>query len=373
MTIKVLVVDDSSFMRMMISKMLQQDPLIEVIGTARNGRDAIARVQTLRPDVVTMDVEMPEADGLQALKQIMTTAPTPVIMISSLTSEGAQATVDALQNGAFDFIPKPDTQMKDIVNIAVELVSKVKSASKSSLRRFAPAIIGTRTSAKETRTPSNHLARGTDAPPSRKVEQLLAIGTSTGGPRALNTVLTGLPEFIPCPIVIVQHMPPQFTASLAHRLDQSCAIRVVEAEHHQLLQNGVAYVAPGGFHMTVVRRHGEYSISLSEQAKRNEHRPSVDVLFESLAALTALRRTLVIMTGMGNDGAAGMLRAKISGAVTIAESERTAVVYGMPKAAINLGCVDFILRSTRLVDESWSGFLAPNPTIRLKELHVPRM
>lgn len=342
MTIKVLVVDDSSFMRVMITKMLTADPQIEVVGIGRNGKDAIARVEALHPDVVTMDVEMPEVDGLEALKQIMQSRPTPVIMISSLTSEGAETTIEALHSGAFDFIAKPDTQMKDIANIADELVFKVKAAARSCAGK--PMSLKPRVQAeiKEARPAFKEPSRLANQPSSAKVEQLLAIGTSTGGPRALDTVVGNLPGSIPCPIVIVQHMPPKFTASLARRLDQSSAIRVVEAEHNQRLENGTAYVAPGGFHMTVVRRHGDYYVALNEDEKRNEHRPSVDVLFDSLAGLTGLRRTLVIMTGMGADGAAGMLRAKSSGATTIAESERTAVVYGMPKAAVELGCVDTI-------------------------------
>ena len=331
-----LVVDDSALMRMMVSKMFEEDAEIEVVGTARNGLDALTRIGKLDPDVVTMDIEMPELDGLSTLRRIMNECPRPVIMLSSLTTEGADATVDALRHGAFDFLAKPGIRAGDLSEVAGELVAKVKLAARTSVHRLQGTPI------QQTAHPLR-LSRKVATSQTSKVTQVVAIGTSTGGPRALDAVLSCLPKTMPCPILIVQHMPPKFTRSLATRLDGSSAIHVVEAEHHQVLENGMAYIAPGDFHMTVSGRDGQYRIILNQDPKRNKHRPSVDVLFESLALLPNIPRHLVLMTGMGKDGAVGMMKAKKAGASTLAESERTSVVYGMPKAAVELGCVDRIV------------------------------
>ena len=344
LAIRVLVVDDSALMRIMVSKMLEEDADIEVVGTARNGLDALTRIGKLDPDVVTMDIEMPELDGLSALKRIMNECPRPVIMLSSLTTAGADATVDALRHGAFDFLAKPGVRAGDLSGVAGELVAKVKLAARTSVRRLQGTPI------QRTAGPPG-LSRSAGTSQTRKVTQLVAIGTSTGGPRALDAVLSSLPKTMPCPILIVQHMPPKFTLSLARRLDGSCAIHVVEAQHHQVLENGTAYIAPGDFHMAVSGRDGQYRIILNQDPKRHEHRPSVDVLFESLALLPNIARHLVLMTGMGNDGAVGMMKAKKAGASTIAESEHTSVVYGMPKAAVELGCVDHIVPLPRIGQE----------------------
>ncbi|QSO47226.1 protein-glutamate methylesterase/protein-glutamine glutaminase [Alicyclobacillus mengziensis] len=330
MGIKVLIVDDSAFMRVTIAKMLSNDVDIEVVGTARNGLDALKRIEKLQPDVITMDIEMPELDGIATLKQLMADAPRPVIMLSSHTAAGADLTMQALQCGAVDFMTKPVA--RNIEQTTETLVGKVKAAASA-----VPKIIESGLKVPQ-QTPDSKLLSS-----ARKVSQILAMGTSTGGPQALSQVLRQLPGFIPCPILVVQHMPPKFTKALANRLDAMCNIHVVEAVNNQVLANGTAYIAPGDFHMQVVRDGGEYLIQLNQGAKRHEHRPSVDVLFESLARLRDVPRHLVLMTGMGNDGAAGMLLAKQSGATTIAESQQTCVVYGMPKAAIALECVDYVL------------------------------
>lgn len=340
MTIRVLIADDSALMRMMISRMLEADPGIEIAGTARNGVDAVRKVRNLCPDVITMDVEMPQLDGLGALKQIMAETPTPVIMLSTLTTEGADATMEALRLGAVDFLAKPGTRANDIAEVEKDVVAKVRAAAKASVRRVNPSAI-TQTHSGE----NQRLIRKdsvSSVKPDAQVTQIVAIGSSTGGPRALDVVLKSLPVSFPCPIVIVQHMPLTFTKLLANRLNNECEIEVVEARHKQTLQNGIAYIAPGGFHVTVDRRDGQFRTLLNEDEKRNEHRPSVDVLFESMAFIRDIPRHLVILTGMGNDGAVGMQLAKQSGATTIAESEETCVVYGMPKAAIELGCVDHV-------------------------------
>ncbi|MHB1627927.1 MAG: protein-glutamate methylesterase/protein-glutamine glutaminase [Bacilli bacterium] len=348
MSIRVLIVDDSAFMRVFLSKLLMQDPLLEVVGTARNGRDAVAQVRKLHPDVVTMDIEMPELNGIDALKSIMRECPTPVIMLSSHTRQGAETTLDGLKYGAFDFVTKPENAYKaNLDSVGAELLAKVKSAAKTQVQYLAPpssAAAGPQSPAGSASSDPVAPLRGPAGPTAgtdKQVRQIVAIGTSTGGPRALETVLTSLPATIDCPLLIVQHMPPNFTKSLADRLNKICKIAVVEATHQQLVEKGVAYIAPGGFHMGVVFRNGQYRIDLNEQPKRNEHRPSVDVLFESVAELEGVKKHYVLMTGMGNDGAQGMLMGKQRGAVsTMAESQQTCVVYGMPKAAIELNCVD---------------------------------
>jgi len=341
-SIKVLIVDDSAFMRVVLSKLLEQDSSIQVIGTARNGREAVERVKNLRPDVVTMDIEMPELNGIDALKTIMKECPTPVIMLSSHTKEGAETTLDGLKYGAFDFLPKPDGLYKaNFDSIGAELLIMVKSAAKTQVQRLTSPAFNTMAIL---RSPVISTIES-----DKKVRQIVAIGTSTGGPRALETVLSSLPANISCPILIVQHMPPNFTKSLANRLNDICQISVVESTHNQLIENGVAYIAPGGSHMGAVLRNGHYRIPLSDQPKRNEHRPSVDVLFESVAELPDVKKHYVLMTGMGNDGAQGMLIGKQNGASsTIAESQKTCIVYGMPKAAIELNCVDQIVPLPRI-------------------------
>lgn len=338
MGIKVLIVDDSAFMRVVLSKLLEQDALIQVIGTARNGREAVEKVKTLHPDVITMDIEMPELNGIDALQSIMKECPTPVIMLSSHTKEGAETTLDGLKYGAFDFLTKPENLYKgNLDTIGAELLIKVKAAAKTQVQRLASPVSNSAMTAPRSSVRAN-------VETDRKVRQIVAIGTSTGGPRALETVLTSLPAGIGCPFLIVQHMPPSFTKSLAERLNKICQIGIVEATHNQLIENGVAYIAPGGHHMEVVSRSGQYWIALNEQPKRNEHRPSVDVLFESVAELADVKKHYVLMTGMGNDGARGMLIGKQKGASsTIAESQKTCVVFGMPKAAIDLDCVDKVV------------------------------
>lgn len=343
MGIRALVVDDSAFMRVMITDMLASDPGIEVIGTARDGLDALSKMAKLNPDVVTMDVEMPKLDGIEALKRIMAESPRPVVMLSSITTQGAEATMDALQNGAVDFMPKPQnpSDMKELASI---LQMKVRLAAGAKVRSIGNEVTDSSFEVQrplEVQSPVGH--RSVVGLASRAgVTQIVAMGTSTGGPQALDMVLRAIPKDIPSPIVIVQHMPPKFTQALANRLDNICRIHVVEAKNGQELQNGTAYIAPGDYHMTVAGREGSYFIALNQAEKRHEHRPSVDVLFESLAVLPNIPRHLVIMTGMGTDGAKGMKLAKQSGATTMAQSEDTCVIFGMPKAAINLGCVDTV-------------------------------
>ncbi|TFE25416.1 protein-glutamate methylesterase/protein-glutamine glutaminase [Cohnella luojiensis] len=346
--LRVLVADDSVFMRKLLIQLIDEEPSMKVIGTAKNGLEAVDLVKGLKPDVVTMDVEMPRMNGLQALEKIMTECPVPVVMVSSLTHEGAKETIQALRLGAVDFIAKPSGSLSaDMHLVKDDLIAKIKAASVSSLKKLTP-LRGSRVSG----------FAGAERAPALKSEsrksfdQIFAIGTSTGGPRALESVLTGLPGDFPYPVLVVQHMPPKFTLSLAQRLNGLVSLNVVEAEQHQLIAGETVYIAPGGFHMEVSQERGVYRISLNEEPPRGRHRPSVDVLFESVARLSRLRRHLVIMTGMGGDGAKGMLEAKQLGASsTIAESEETSLIFGMPRVAIELGCVDHVVPLHKIADK----------------------
>ncbi|MCZ8520035.1 MULTISPECIES: protein-glutamate methylesterase/protein-glutamine glutaminase [Paenibacillus] len=358
----ILVVDDSVFMRKIITDLISEDPAFRVVGVAKNGKEGVEMVKKLKPHAVTLDIEMPEMNGLEALKLIMKDHPVPVIMLSSLTQEGASETIRALEWGAFDFVGKPSGSISlDLHKVKKLLLEKLHTAVKAKVRRVtsvswsapaAPAVPAPKPAAKPSAASAPPLPR-TDTPSVKPPERsrsdaglqsfdhLVAIGTSTGGPRALHQVLSDMPDQYPAPVLIVQHMPPNFTKSLAQRLDSISKLKVVEAENGMILERGTAYVAPGGFHMTVARNGSQsYKIHLSKDEPRGGHRPSVDTMFESLLPLKELKRHITIMTGMGADGAKGMQALKQAGAVTtIAESEETCVVYGMPRAAVELGCV----------------------------------
>ncbi|MDF2721413.1 MAG: chemotaxis protein CheY [Paenibacillus sp.] len=344
----VLVVDDSIFMRKIISDMIQEDGRFVVIDTAKNGLEAIDKIKRLKPDVVTLDIEMPVMNGLEALKRIMSEVPVPVIMLSSLTEIGAKETITALEIGAVDFVRKPSGSISlDLYKVRALLHEKLAIAVQTKPVRLpplpaAPAPASTwKPPAPETiKKPALAPLTGAGRSPGgeqERIDQVVAIGTSTGGPRALQQVVTALPANFPAPVLIVQHMPPNFTKSLAQRLDASSQIHVVEAADGDRLRNGVAYVAPGGWHMIVKRDDLGYKIRLTKEEARSGHRPSVDMLFDSLLPYRGLKRHAVLMTGMGSDGAKGMLALKQSGAVsTIAEASETCVVYGMPRAAVEL-------------------------------------
>jgi len=358
-----LVVDDSAFMRKLISDFFVGNSKVEVVGTARNGKDAIKKIQTLRPTVVTMDIEMPEMNGLDALKEIMTICPVPVVMLSSTTQRGAENALSAIEFGAVDFVAKPSgTISLDLHKIQTELVHKVEQASlvpisklkkpSGSKRQQEPAL-NVSTIRRES------LNEGKIAPPvnisptrvelSRsRVEwnkigrKIVLIGTSTGGPRALQEVITKIPKTIQAPILIVQHMPAGFTKSLATRLDQLSEITVKEAEQGDILQNGVAYIAPGGYHLKLRKVGTSFGIVLdSNEPPRSGHRPSVDVMFEDVSQWKDFDKVAVIMTGMGQDGSNGLKVLKSTGnVIAIAESAETCIVYGMPKAAVETQLVD---------------------------------
>lgn len=435
---KVVVVDDSPFMRKIISDLIEKDPAFQVVGTAVNGWEALIKITELKPDIVTMDVEMPEMNGLEALKAIMTDNPLPVIMLSGINEEGMRETILALESGAFDFIRKPSVSVSNDINQVSELLlEKMKVAMQAKESRAAwqakelvrseeikkhtskkiekdtsdyiPAkpmddrsklpisksitesINAVKGNAKRSivshkqekplkdhktqsvsipKTPSlgkkNAANKHTDSTKelvlpnlrnasskvrnqmegvSTSFQHLVAIGCSTGGPRALKELLERIPEGFPAPVVIVQHMPPKFTKSLAQRLDSFSSLEVVEGENGMVLHKGCAYIAPGGFHMEIVQASdGRYEITLTEDEPRSGHRPSVDTLFDSLIPFDKLNRHIVLLTGMGSDGSKAMKHLYDSGVTdTYAESEETCVVYGMPRSAVELHCVSHIL------------------------------
>ncbi|GFZ83996.1 chemotaxis response regulator protein-glutamate methylesterase [Paenibacillus marchantiophytorum] len=354
----ILVVDDSVFMRKIISDLISENPQYQIIGTAKNGQEAIEQVKLLRPDAVTMDIEMPVMNGLDALQRIMAEQPTPIIMLSSLTEEGASETIKALEWGAVDFIRKPSGSISlDLYKVKQLLHEKLHMAVRTKMRSFQPVQqkpLSSRLNTSPTPSVFERSKASAMKPPDVKAgaaegsthfNHLVAIGTSTGGPRALHQVISNIPAGFPAPILIVQHMPPNFTKSLAQRLNDISQIKVVEAAEGDVLQTATAYVAPGGWHMIAYKDSNKtYKIRLTKEDPRSGHRPSVDVMFESLLGMSELKRHIVLMTGMGSDGAKGMLSLKQSGvATTIAESEETCVVYGMPRAAVEMQAAMHVL------------------------------
>ncbi|WP_226665669.1 protein-glutamate methylesterase/protein-glutamine glutaminase [Metabacillus litoralis] len=343
--IRVLVVDDSAFMRKLITDFLNEDENIDVIGVARNGEDALLKIETLNPDVVTLDVEMPVKNGLEALKEIMEKFPRPVIMLSSTTKEGAENTILSLQYGAFDFIAKPSGAISlDLYKVKEDLVEKVRLAKKANINNTLQRPIkknNPKIQQEYSKIDSNVIKRPKLIDKITDFKTLVCIGTSTGGPRALQQVLPKIPGDIKAPIFIVQHMPPGFTQSLANRLNAVSKINVKEAENGELVRNGTAYIAPGGFHLKIVKSGTSLTIKIDQSEIRNGHRPSVDVMFESICEIPDYKKIAVIMTGMGADGSAGLKKLKSTGIVkAIAESENTSIVYGMPKAAVGTNFVD---------------------------------
>ncbi|QZY56770.1 protein-glutamate methylesterase/protein-glutamine glutaminase [Crassaminicella profunda] len=333
--IKVLVVDDSAFMRKVISDIITLDKELIVIDTARNGKEAIKKINEFSPDIVTMDVEMPIMDGITALKTIMQKSPLPVVMLSSVTKEGAEATLKALELGAVDFITKPTNIFKmNTEDMRIQLTEKIKMASRVnvSIQCIHPS--------RKVKSISN---RSAPYKQNSRLKKIVALGTSTGGPRALQDVIPYLPKDIPASIIIVQHMPAGFTKSLAERLNNLSAINVKEAENNDRLLPGYAYIAPGGYHLKIIKASSDYKISLTKEAPVSGHRPSVDVMMNSLAYLELDNLVGVIMTGMGSDGAVGIKNIKQKSGYTIAQDEATCVVYGMPKSAVNLGCIDEVV------------------------------
>ena len=333
--IRVMIVDDSPFMRKILTDILKLDEEIIVVGEAKNGKEALEKIPLYKPDLITLDVEMPVMDGITTLKHIVKEYKLPVIMISSLTMEGAELTIKALEDGAVDFIPKP----KNIFNLSsetikYEVINKIKAAAKSkiNIKYSQEGVLET-----------NKKPKKTIAPIKKDYEYIIAIGTSTGGPRALQNVLPLIPANINGTIVVVQHMPPKFTKSLSERLNNLSDIMVKEGEEGDILQRGCCYIAPGDYHMRIYNKGGKYTIGLSQEPPIKGLRPTVDLLMESVAKLENLKKVGVIMTGMGSDGSKGIVDIKKSNGYTIAQDEETSVVFGMPKAAIETKHIDKIV------------------------------
>lgn len=357
MAVKVLVVDDSGFFRRRVSEILSADPNIQVIGTATNGREAIEQAQALKPDVITMDYEMPMMDGITAVRNIMQRCPTPVLMFSSLTHEGARVTLDALEAGAVDFLPKNFEDIsRNPERVKQLLCEKIHTIARSNRRSLNPPPAAPMASAAglskpavrpaPTSTPvSRPAVAPTPAPatssaaPKRKSYKLVAIGTSTGGPVALQRVLTQLPATFPAPIVLIQHMPAAFTKAFAERLDKLCRISVKEAEDGDVLRPGLALLAPGGKQMMIDAR-GVVKILPGDE--RLNYKPCVDITFGSVAKSYGDKVLAVVLTGMGADGREGARLLKQGGSQVWAQDEASCVIYGMPMAIVKANLADAI-------------------------------
>lgn len=333
--IKVLVVDDSALMRRLLVEFLTSDPAIEVVGSAPDPIIARDKIKQLNPDVITLDVEMPRMDGLTFLENLMRLRPMPVVMVSSLTERGAETTLQALELGAVDFVTKPKIDLEaGIRQYADELVAKIKSAARARVRA---------------------IDRGGGPKPlvSRKLlrttEKIIAIGASTGGTEAIKDVLERMPADAPA-ILITQHIPAAFSGPFAARMDRSSSMRVCEARDGQQVVPGHAYIAPGDWHLELARDGARYVCRLHQRAPENRHRPSVDVLFKSMAQYAGANAVAAILTGMGDDGARGLLAMREAGARTLVQDEASSVVWGMPGAAFKLGAAEQVLPLARMAE-----------------------
>lgn len=353
MSLKVLVVDDSSFFRRRVSDIINAAPRLEVVDVAVNGKEAVEKALSLKPDVITMDIEMPVMDGISAVREIMASQPTPILMFSSLTHEGAKATLDALEAGALDFLPKKFEDIArnkdEAVNLLQQRVQQI--ASRRALLRRTPirpisrptGTLTSRTAASRVEPSMSAVKTTAPATPaarfraSGKSYQLTAIGTSTGGPVALQKILTKLPVNYPHPILLVQHMPATFTAAFAARLNSLCQITVKEAADGDMLQPGVAYLAPGGMQMMLEGRPGNTKIRIIDGGERMNYKPCVDVTFGSAAKIYQDKVLSMILTGMGADGREGARMLKAAGSTIWAQDEESCVVYGMPQAVAKAG------------------------------------
>jgi two-component system chemotaxis response regulator CheB len=320
-------------MQRVLSDILKKDPQIVVIGTARDGEEALTKISALHPDVVTMDIEMPKMNGLTAVRKIMETNPVPVVMISALTQHEAQLTLKALEYGAVDYVPKPSGQISlNMDTVKDELITKIKTAASANVRQIKAFF---------DEAPQPHMVTGSAS------DKIIFIAASTGGPPALSSVLRSLPSDIP-PILVVQHMPKGVTKLFADGLNQECKFKVKEAEEGDMIQEGLALIAPGGFHMVVTK---DDKITLSKDPPVNYVRPAADVTMFSLAEVYGAKNVSVILTGMGSDGAKGVVAVKGKGGFTIAQDEKTSIVYGMPKVAFETGCVDVVAPLERIPRE----------------------
>lgn len=336
--IKVLIIDDSALVRKILTLMLRKDPAIEVVGAAPDPIIAREKIKELNPDVLTLDVEMPRMDGLTFLRNLMRLRPMPVVMVSSLTERGADVTLEALSLGVVDFITKPKGDLgNQLTELGEELCAKVKAAAHAKVRGAAP---------------SASLSADAVLPPPRRrhlntTDSLIAIGASTGGTEAIKDVLLGMPPDAPG-IVIAQHIPPGFSRAFADRMDKLTRLRVKEAEDGDVVLQGHAFVAPGDHHLLIERSGGRYICRINDGPPVNRHRPSVDVMFRSIADCAGPRAVAAILTGMGADGAKGLLELREAGAHTVAQDEATSVVWGMPGEAFKIGAAAEVLPLGRI-------------------------
>ena len=355
--IKVLIVDDSALVRNMLTEILNSDPDIEVVGTAANPIVARTKIKSLKPDVLTLDVEMPEMDGVTFLRNLMRLRPMPVVMVSTLTEQGADITFEAMELGAVDFIAKPKTDFANTIeSYSEELITKVKTASVAKVQAFDPS--------RSQKSPLDNLphvdpANSADAilgktearRPFKTTDKLIAIGASTGGTEAIKQVLVDFPADAPG-TVITQHIPAAFSGPFAKRLDSMCAMTVKEAVDGEQILRGHAYVAPGDQHLMIERDGARFVCRLHDGPPVNRHKPSVDVMFRSVAQNIGTNAVGVILTGMGNDGAEGLKEMQDAGSPTFAQDEKTSVVWGMPGEAVKLGAADEILPLTKIAEKT---------------------
>jgi two-component system chemotaxis response regulator CheB len=337
--IRVMVVDDSPLVRKIASDILRSDPQIDVVATAANAEFALSKLEREAPDVITMDIEMPGIGGLEAIRQIIARRPTPIIVLSAHAKRGAEMTIQALEAGAVDFVLKPSASLSGGLDaVARELIEKVKEASEIKVQ---PTVAAPERPAESPAPAPAPVPRV--EPASTIVHQLVAIGTSTGGPVALKTVLMGLPENFPLPIVVVQHMPPVFTRAFADRLNSICDLRVKEAEEGDEIVPGRVLIAPGDYHMVVLRSPPHPRVSLNQRELVSGHRPSVDVLMHSVAREYGARAIGVIMTGMGRDGADGIGQLHRGGGLVLAQDQDSSVIFGMNREVILNGDADEVV------------------------------
>lgn len=348
MSKKVLIVDDSAVIRQVLTDIISKDPELEVFAAVADPIFAMRRMEQSWPDVIILDVEMPRMDGITFLKKIMSERPTPVVMCSTLTTKGAETTMQAISSGAVEIIEKPKINPKEYLSEESKIIlDAVRSAAQANVKNLhvkKPAVTAASKSKMQVQPKLTADAMMSPASSAMKAttDRIVAIGTSTGGVQALEAVLTQLPRVCPG-IVIVQHMPEKFTATFAERLNSMCELEVKEAENMDRVVQGRALIAPGGKHLTLKRSGAQYHVEVVDGPLVSRHRPSVDVLFRSVAKFAGKNALGIIMTGMGDDGANGMKEMHDTGALTLAQDEETCVVYGMPKEAVNRGAVDKII------------------------------
>lgn len=327
MTVKVLIVDDSAFFRRRLTEIINADPRLEVIATAADGQEAVNQVSIHRPDVITMDLEMPVMDGIAAVRQIMRRRPTPVLMLSTWTTEGAKATLDALEAGAMDFLPK---RFEDLTDDRQKLCERIYFLATHARPHAAPL--------QSRSLPSRQIKTDTS-----KTLDLVVIGTSTGGPVALQKVLTQLPASFPYPLILLQHMPATFTPSFAERLNNQCQIRVKQADNNDTLQAGTAYLAPGGNQLLVKGRPGRLYLQIERGSEAETYRPCIDTTLSSVSKICPATTLTIILTGMGADGCEGTKKMHALGGLVWAQDQQSSTIYGMPMAVAKAGVVDKIL------------------------------